>query len=49
MAPLTVIMFYLNMVDYPMFFLLLSTWIFCAEHEEWVILRNFYSLSFLVT
>ena len=32
-------MFYLNMVDYPMFFLLMSTWI-CAEQVEGVILSG---------
>ena len=39
-------MFYLNMVDYPMFFLLLST--STADQLEGVILSNFYSSSFLV-
>ena len=39
-------MFSLNMVDYPMFSLLLSTWIF--EQVEGAILSHFYSLSFLV-
>ena len=36
-------MFFLNMVDYTMFSLLLSTWIFCVEP---VILSHSYSLSF---
>ena len=35
-------MIYLSMMDYPMFFLLLSTWIFCAEQVEGDILSNFY-------
>ena len=38
---LSVIMPYLNMVDYLMFFLLMSTWIFCAEQVEGVILLTF--------
>ena len=39
-------MFYKNVVDYPMFPLLLSTWFFGAEQVEGVILSHFYSLSF---
>ena len=30
--------------NYPIYFLLLSTWIFCAEQVEGVILGHFYSL-----
>ena len=37
-------MFSLNMVDHFMFFLLLSTWICCAEQVVWVILSHAYSL-----
>ena len=38
-------MFYLNMVDYRIIFLLLSTWIFFAEQVRGVIPSHFYSLT----
>ena len=44
----SLMMSYLTMVDYPVSFLLLSTWIFFGGQVEGTILRCSYSLSFVV-
>ena len=44
----SLMMFSLYMVDYPMFFLLLSSWIFFGGQVQGTILRCSYSLSIVV-
>ena len=44
----SLMMFSLNMVDYPMTFLLLSIWIILAGQVEGTILSKFYSLGLIV-
>ena len=44
----SLMMFSLNMVDYPMSFLLLASWIFFAGQVQGTILKCSYSLSFVV-
>ena len=48
MQQVGLMMFSLNMVDYPMSFLLLSTWDFFGGQVEGTILRCSYSLSSVV-
>ena len=44
----SLMMFSLNIVDYPMSFLLLSSWIFLAGQVQGTILKCSYSSSFVV-
>ena len=48
MRQVSLMMFSLNMVDYPMSFLLLSSWIFFGGQVQGTILRCSYSLSIVV-
>ena len=48
MRQVSLMMFSLNMVDYPMSFLLLSSWIFFGGQVQGTILRCSYSLSFVM-